>query len=86
LFHISVLLNGLDPGKILVELYANGINGSASERIKMEPDSSPGRMGEQIYSIRVLSSRPAGDYTARIIPKYEDISVPLENNLILWQR
>jgi hypothetical protein len=26
------------------------------------------------------------DYTARLVPHYEGVSVPLETNLILWQR
>ena len=37
------------------------------------------------YHAHVTTTRPANDYTVRIIPNYEGISVPLEDNLILWQ-
>jgi starch phosphorylase len=52
----------------------------------MEPDSNSGNKGENIFHALVSSSRPASDFTARITPDYEGISVPLEDNLILWQR
>ncbi len=83
LFTATVFLNGTDPDKILVELYADGKNGEA-EHIKMG-----GQLLENnhaLYKAEVITSRPAGDYTVRIIPSYENISVPLENHLILWQR
>jgi len=35
---------------------------------------------------QVPSIRPAADYTARVIPYYEGVSVPLEEAHILWQR
>ena len=34
----------------------------------------------------VTYTRPASDYTVRIIPPYENISIPLADNLILWRR
>jgi starch phosphorylase len=84
LFHVHVALNGIDPGKILMELYADGINGAAPERISMDAGSIAGDV--YVYHARVVSARPAGDYTARIIPAYEGIAVPLEDDLISWQR
>ncbi len=39
-FHVQLWLNGGNPDDVLVELYANGINGAMSERIKMEADST----------------------------------------------
>ena len=86
LFYVHILLNDINPKEILVELYAEGINGAAPLKINMEPDSIYKDRGEHIYHARVTSPRPASDYTARIIPNYESISMPLENNLILWQR
>jgi F0F1-type ATP synthase beta subunit len=41
--------------------------------------------GQYLFCARVSSSRPASDFTTCIIPRYEDINVPLENNLIRWQ-
>ncbi len=84
-FHVQLWLNGGNPDDVLVELYANGINGAMSERIKMEADSTADQ-AEKNFHAQLITSRPASDYTARIIPCYESISVPLEDNLILWQR
>jgi starch phosphorylase len=68
-----------------VQLYANGINAAAPEVIGMKPVK--GTIADQgnDYEIKVIISRPAGDYTARIVPNYQNIDVPLEDNHILWQ-
>jgi len=39
-----------------------------------------------IFKAHVPATRPAMDYTARIIPQQDDVVVPLEANRILWQR
>ena len=38
-----------------------------------------------IYSVTVSATRPATDYTARVIPNYDSVAVPLEAAQILWQ-
>ncbi len=86
LFRVSVLLNDIKPDEISVELFADGINNGKAERINMESDSNFSGKDERIYRAKVITTRPAGDYTVRIIPNYENISVPLEDNTILWQR
>jgi starch phosphorylase len=85
-FRVQVRLNGIDPGNVRVELYADGINGTPPERIRMEPVAAPAEAGMGAYEAEVNGSRPAGDYTARLIPFYEGVAVPLEDNLICWQR
>jgi glycogen phosphorylase len=85
LFHVQVKLNGLAPDNILVELYADGINGAAPVKIKMKPASDAADNGLREYDAQTDGSRPASDYTPCIVPSYENISVPLEDNLILWQ-
>lgn len=85
IFRLRVLLNGIHPDKILVELFAESDNGAAPIKISMEPDPNYPNGDEQMYHAQVTSTRPATDYTARIIPGYENLSVPLEDNLILWQ-
>ena len=86
LFHVPIQLNGISPDLLLMELYADGLNGDTPVKIKMEPDLNSGNKGENIFHVQFTSSRQASDFTARIIPVYEGISVPLEDNLILWQR
>lgn len=85
-FKIDLFLNGLDPSSISVELFADGQNGSLPEKIKMQPVSAAGSENKYLYEATVPTTRPANDYTIRLIPAYENISGPLEDNLILWQR
>lgn len=82
-FSATIGLNGLDTNKVLVELYADGKEETHPERIKMNARS--GNNGLQLYKADIITTRPASDYTIRIIPGYENISVPLENNSIIWQ-
>ncbi len=77
-------MNALNPQNVLVELFAEGMNGSASENIRMKNDWM-GEEGEHNFYAEVNTSRPTDHYTVRIVPSYEGVSVPLENSLILWQ-
>lgn len=86
LFHISVGLHRVSPDQVLVELYAEGIDGANPTRIPLETKSTLNEGGIYIYQAVVSTGRPASDFTARIIPNYEGISVPLEDGLIHWQR
>ncbi|MBN9351841.1 MAG: hypothetical protein J0H55_14265 [Chitinophagaceae bacterium] len=69
-----------------MELYADGTKGQAPVREEMQRDDNRANDGEYVYKAQIESARSVGDYTPRVIPRYEGISVPLENNLILWQR
>jgi starch phosphorylase len=81
-FEVQVYLNDLDPKAVRVELYADGINGGASVRQEMTLFDKPAGM----YRTEVSAARPAADYTARVIPSFDGVSVPLEEARILWQR
>jgi starch phosphorylase len=86
-FEVQVYLNGLDPNAARVELYADGINGGGPERQEMtRVRQLPGAAGSYAYSARVPATRPATDYTARVIPYRPGVAVPLEAVRILWQR
>jgi glycogen phosphorylase len=93
-----VHLNGLDPDAVRVELFAMGIDGEGPERREMratgaETGAATGagtgaRGGESVYlyAARVPATRPASDYTPRVIPRHEGVAIPLEDARILWQR
>jgi starch phosphorylase len=86
-FEVELWLGDLDEGAVRVELYADGVNGGAATQAQMTPArDTTGVAGCYIYSAAVPASRPAGDYTARLIPHYDGLAVPLEENAILWQR
>ena len=87
IFEVRVYLNNLDPNVVRVELFADGINGSDPIRQEMTRIRHPaGAAGWYMYRTMVSVSRPATDYTARIIPSCPGVAVPLENAHILWQR
>jgi starch phosphorylase len=87
LFEVNVYLNGIDPKLIRVELFANGINGTGPVIQEMQCDSNAeSKENGHIFNAQVSAARPATDYSARVIPHYEGVSVPLEAVQIMWQR
>jgi starch phosphorylase len=86
-FEVDVFLNDLDPNTARVELYADGINGGDPVRVEMRPTRPlPDASRGGVYQAAVPATRPAQDYTARVIPQQSGVAVPLESAQILWQR
>jgi starch phosphorylase len=86
-FEVDLFLNDLDPNAVRVELYAEGINGGDPVReamrcVRPAPDAGHAR----VYQATVPPTRPASDYTARVVPQHPGVAVPLESTRILWQR
>lgn len=87
LFEIQAYLDGLDPEAVRVELYADGLDGHAPERIEMtRVRQLVGTTHGYAYCGDVPAARPATDYTARLIPHRQGVAVPHEAAQILWQR
>jgi starch phosphorylase len=86
-FEAQVYLDDLDPELVRVELYADGVDGAAPERVTMERARQlVGAVDGYVYRATVSAVRPAGDFTARLIPHRDGVAVPLEDAHILWQR
>jgi len=70
-----------------VELYAEALDGGAPLRQTMarEGEVEPPGSGF-VYGGQVPASRPALDYTPRLVPRHALAQVPLEASWILWQR
>jgi starch phosphorylase len=87
IFDVQVYLNDLDPKAVQVELYADGVNGGSPVRQEMK-NLRPlaGAAGGYVYSAEMPAARPSGDYTARVIPHCDGVSIPMEDARILWQR
>jgi starch phosphorylase len=86
-FEVPVNLNDLDPNAVRVELYADGVMGSAPVRQEMKRVRQlSGASGGFMYSAAVSAARPPADYTVRVIPHCDGVSIPLEDPRILWQR
>jgi starch phosphorylase len=87
IFEIQVCLHGLDPKTVRVELYADGRKESAAVRQEMNLlHPLADEAGSYIYNATVSAVRPTADYTARLLPHYEGVAIPLEDARIIWQR
>jgi glycogen phosphorylase len=86
-FRAQVYLGELPADAVQIELYAEASNGGPPTRHPMtRGEALIGILGGFAFNAQVSASRPAEDYTARIVPRKEDASVPLEAPQILWQR
>ncbi len=86
-FEVEVYLDDLDLEAVRVELYADGIMGSASVRQEMNRVRQlAGASGGYVYTASVSAARPPADYTARVMPHCDGVAIPLEETRILWQR
>ena len=69
-----------------VELYADGVNGGGPVRQEMKRVRQLAGARAATLSAAVSATRPATDYTARVIPHCDGVAIPLEDAQILWQR
>jgi glycogen phosphorylase len=86
IFEVEVYLGSLDPDSVQVELYADAVSGGEPARQEMRRGQQLTEANGYIFSGQVPSTRPATDYTARVIPHCDGVAVPLEAARILWQR
>jgi glycogen phosphorylase len=83
-FEIQLFLDDISPDAVRLELYADG---DAPVRQEMKRGQQlAGSVNGYVYSGSVPASRPAGDYTPRVVPYFPKAVVPLEAGQILWQR
>ena len=86
-FQAEVSQGALTQDQLRVELYADSVDGGKHAiEVMPAPEPSANSQGAFIYSAQVSATRPASDYTARVIPRHPNASVPLEAGQILWQR
>jgi starch phosphorylase len=85
-FEVQVYLGSLDPNSVKVEIYANAADGGEPVRREMIRSTQLSGANGFIYSAQVPSSRPAADYTARVVPHFPGATVPIEAAQTLWQR
>jgi starch phosphorylase len=87
LFKVQVYLGEVAPDTVRVELYADAANDGHAIRLEMKrvgPIS--GAANGYLNTASDPATRSTSDYTARVIPHYDGVAVPLEVNPILWHR
>ncbi|MFZ0954698.1 MAG: alpha-glucan family phosphorylase [Candidatus Sulfotelmatobacter sp.] len=84
LFQVQVFLDDLNPEAVRVELYAEGEKDAGPITLTM--NRGEGLVGAHgfTYTAVAKTTRPAADYTPRLIPQHEGALVPLEAPFILW--
>jgi starch phosphorylase len=86
LFEVQVYFHNLDPQAVRVELYAEGLNNEPAVRQEMmQLRHLVGSSGGYVYCIAVSADRPSKDYTPRLVPYFDGLSIPLEDERVLWQ-
>ena len=86
-FEVQVSLGDCDPNAVRVELFAEGAEGDHPMCLQMKRKNLAGKpaVGD-VYSGHAPATRPAADFTPRLIPAHVGAAVPLEAASILWQR
>ena len=86
-FQVQLCLGDLDPNAVRVELFTDGADDDHATSHEMKLLSQPAdTVTGYVYGANVPATRPAADYTARLIPHCEGVAIPLEVANILWQR
>ncbi len=84
-FRVRIDLGDLCPDHVRVEIYADGEGGGSPVRQAMtRTDHLAGPGHVFLYTVAIPASRPAGDFTPRLVPVHPGASVPLEAPFILW--
>ena len=87
-FEVEIYLDGLPKQGIQIELYADAIDEKNSVRYTMQLPESKAELKSAtptIYHAKIPANRPTSDFTARVVARFENASIPLEMSLIRWQ-
>ena len=86
-FSVPVFLGEVPPASVHVQLFADAQDGNLAEVVTLHQDQIiPGTLNGNVYAGAVAASRPAQDYTVRVVPYHDRVQVPAELPLIAWQR
>ncbi|MGO9691398.1 MAG: alpha-glucan family phosphorylase [Syntrophobacteraceae bacterium] len=83
-FQVEVILGRVDPRAVQVELFAAEAESGERRQQMTQGVKLPNREGGYLFTAQVPATRPAGDFTTRLIPYFPGVAVPLEIPLILW--
>lgn len=81
---VEVDLAGLPLEWVRVEVYAEALSGESPFIAEMTLDGKKASESWRAYMADVPASRPASDYTPRIVPWHPGARIPIEESHILW--
>jgi len=88
-FEVEVYLHGLNPDAIQVELYADAVKGDdlpVRQIMQQVPAISPTQNIPTIYRLSMTATRTATDFTPRVVARFNEVAIPLEESHICWPR
>jgi starch phosphorylase len=86
-FSVPVFLGEVAPDDVCVEIYADPADGTATDAIPLRQEQAiPGAVNGYVFNGQAPASRPANDFTVRVVPRRPGASVPTELALIAWQK
>ena len=86
-FSIPVYLGEIAPADIAVQLYADPRDAEPPfVGVLVRGEGIIGTTNGHIYTGTAPATRPAEEYTIRIVPYFPGVRVPAELSLILWQK
>ncbi len=83
---VPVYLGEIMAADVRVESYADPTGGAAEITALALDGPVPGAASGYFYRGRIPGTRPADDYTVRVVPAHPGVLVPTESALICWQR
>lgn len=84
-FEAQVILGGLGPDCVQVQLYADPVEGSSQVCVSMRhQERLHGVVNGHIYLAAVPDQRPAEHFTPRIVPYHPEAFIPMECAKTLW--
>lgn len=82
-FEAQLWFHEIDPADLRVELYANGLSATQEmQRVERASTST----GLYTYRSTISINHLPSNYTVRVTPKRDGVSLPLEDARIAWQR
>ncbi len=86
-FRIQIYLGEILPDQVRVELYAEGRDDENFNVTECHcQEKITGAIHGYAYQANIETTRPAADFTARVIPHHAAAQIPAEADLITWQR
>jgi starch phosphorylase len=86
LIRAHIYLGAISPKHVRVEIFADNPDDAPFISEMNQTDELVGVKGGFVFQAKVPDTRPASDYTARIVAALDTLAVPLEEPLVLWQR
>ena len=84
---VQVYLDGLAPDFVKIQVYGNSLGDQRPyiQEMKLLRQLS-GELHSYIYTASVSADRSENEYTVRMIPFFPTVSIPLEDDHVLWQK